>query len=655
MQRPNLKRVLKCILVAMTGPGLLVALMSGAFSDARAQAQGDLPQSRLEIAGLDIAQFPTVGVNLIVTDRQSRPLRELDALRLRENGAPIADYEITPLIAGTDLFIVVDANSRIQEADDESGLTRLQKVKDSILSYGGSFMDLAERDRVTVIVPGGDGPRVLVEEAAAPADLIDAVRPYDAGRLPESPVVEMLALALERASGTKEAGRFQAIVLYTDAAGINEGRLSPLIEQAQEQETPIFVLLLGGGATPSESAVQTASALTTPTRGFFVPMPAASDSSEVFQVIADNGVQSQILYRSNVRRSGVYSLAVTLEERRDETTLDLELAPPEVHLQGVQESIERAGTQPDTPLTELQPAVQPVVAQVSWPDGLPRRLQGASLLANGRTQEAPFFGGEGTVQFDWRIADLDAGRYELTVLVTDTLGLAAQSEVQTVTILLARPEPLPSPSPAPTPQPLQELREFLPPLPSRNDVQPYLAPVGGALIALALGVIVARRLRNRRARADVRAGPFEPDIDETEGEAATRDTAATGVAGATGTVDAYLEPLTEEAAADGKGALALAGGNVSIGSAQGEVKLYLADRSVSSLHARIRRHDDAYWLYDEGSQLGTFLNHERLGLAAKQMRDGDEVQLGRVRLRFRIVKASGSEVAHVGRVGEDDE
>ena len=59
--------------------------------------------------------------------------------------------------------------------------------------------------------------------------------------------------------------------------------------------------------------------------------------------------------------------------------------------------------------------------------------------------------------------------------------------------------------------------------------------------------------------------------------------------------------------------------------------------SVSRLHARIRRDDaGAYWLYDEGSAAGTFLNYEQLGLAPRPLQHGDVVQLGRVTLRFRL-------------------
>ncbi|HID53137.1 MAG TPA: FHA domain-containing protein, partial [Anaerolineae bacterium] len=82
----------------------------------------------------------------------------------------------------------------------------------------------------------------------------------------------------------------------------------------------------------------------------------------------------------------------------------------------------------------------------------------------------------------------------------------------------------------------------------------------------------------------------------------------------------------------------ITGDNVLIGRDLAVVDIALADRSVSRLHARIRQRNGRYWLYDEGSEMGTFLNHDRLGLSPKPLQDGDEVRFGRVALRFSLTR-----------------
>ena len=636
------RRSVLALLTPVAAIILTVALLGSLWGAAPGRAQTDAPGNRLEVGAVDTSQFPAVALNLIATDRQSRPVRELSALRLREHGAPVADYEITPVTAGVNLFVVVDANRRIQEADDESGLSRLQKVKDSILLYGGRFMDLALRDHVTVIVPDGEDGRLLVQDETAPAALIDAVRAYDAGRLPESDPIALLTLALDQAAAAKASGRFQAIVLYSDAGSLNSFRFPPLIARAQELQIPIFVALLGG-AQPNETALETAEALAIPTRGFVVHVPAAADSSEIFQIVTDNGEQSQLRYRSNVTRSGIYTVAVSLNNLRAVASLDLSLAPPRAILQTPQTTIVRAGAEQDTPLEALQPSVQPVEVLVTWPDGLPRSLRGASLLADGDAQDAPFVTGDsGDAQillFDWRIQELDAGRYTLTARVTDTLGLATESEPVAVTIDVARPQPVPTAMPTSTPQPFAAIREALPALPSAAQVRPYLAPLGGALALLVLLVMLLRRRAFSGARVPATSAAPGAPLPEEDGEDTT---------GAT----QRAERVFLKAVEDDK-TVALEGANMTIGRDEGHVTIFLDDASVSGLHARIRYREGFYWLYDEGSQHGTLLNHERLGLAPRLLEHGDQIQIGRRRFVFLVVKIGGDEPEHVGPEGDE--
>jgi pSer/pThr/pTyr-binding forkhead associated (FHA) protein len=54
--------------------------------------------------------------------------------------------------------------------------------------------------------------------------------------------------------------------------------------------------------------------------------------------------------------------------------------------------------------------------------------------------------------------------------------------------------------------------------------------------------------------------------------------------------------------------------------------------TVSRKHALLLRRDDGYWIEDQGSLNGTYVNRRRVDASA--LEDGDEVQIGKYKLTF---------------------
>src|SRR5436305_1889310 len=76
--------------------------------------------------------------------------------------------------------------------------------------------------------------------------------------------------------------------------------------------------------------------------------------------------------------------------------------------------------------------------------------------------------------------------------------------------------------------------------------------------------------------------------------------------------------------------------------------IYLDDPMVSRNHAEVvRQPDGSYQVRDLGSRRGTFLGSRRIEQAA--LRDGDELLIGPIRLRFETGRTSSS------NLGEPDE
>ena len=59
------------------------------------------------------------------------------------------------------------------------------------------------------------------------------------------------------------------------------------------------------------------------------------------------------------------------------------------------------------------------------------------------------------------------------------------------------------------------------------------------------------------------------------------------------------------------------------------------DITVSRYHAVLRLEGNQYRIYDAGSTSGTYVNERQVPEYGLQLGDGDEIQLGAVRLRYR--------------------
>ena len=78
----------------------------------------------------------------------------------------------------------------------------------------------------------------------------------------------------------------------------------------------------------------------------------------------------------------------------------------------------------------------------------------------------------------------------------------------------------------------------------------------------------------------------------------------------------------------------------------------VADKSVSRKHAIIEERDGAYWLVDQGSANGSFVNGERTD--ETKLRDGTEIRLGTVTLRVEIESDIAGTVMMVAPTFEEE-
>ena len=563
----------------------------------------------LRITAVDASAFPTVAVRVLTTGAGSAPVADLSRLVLRENGVPIPDTLSARVPVGVDLVVVLDANADYLQFDDRSGLSRRDKVAASLGRFAGQFMSPAGLDRVSIVVPNetGDAPAFLLRDATRPDEIAAAGEAYAPAAPRATPLHDMMAAAIDHLAAGDD-GRFRAVLLFTDGARL-AGQLDypALVETALTARVPLYAAILGVEASPEEMANVTA--LTEPTNGLAVHMPEPEATDPLYAIFQAQGQQTELTYESALRQNGTHEVSVSLGNVRDTATFDLSLAAPEVALTAARTSVRRAGNAVDTPLPLLQPAVLPLTAQITWPDGRPRRLTEVIFRVDGTPQPLatdPTPDGAGQLPLAWDISERDAGNYRLEIEVADELGFRATSAPLAIAIEVTRPTP-PTPTSAPTRVPLTEVARQV-------DV-----PAWAIIAPLALlGVVVAARLFRRRPRPAT-PPPAIPRVVPASAPPPDDHVAVLALADDTGE------------------AIALTAADVTIGRDPAAVDVVLDAPGVSRLHARIRR-DAAgeYWLYDEGSEQGTYLNYDRLGLAPRRLQHNDVVQLGALGLRFRL-------------------
>ena len=602
--------------------------------------------TQLVVSDVDTSAFPDITVTFRAALEGGGSATDLSSLALTENGEAIDGFTLASIEAGTEVIFAIDANESISTRDGGS-LSRREKVRDVLNLFADEYMAEGS-DLVSVIVPVDDEhPNgELLRNGIFINELKNAANFYtpdiDGGIDLDDVLNRALAVAAENAV----AGRSQAIVLFSDGA-LEDVTLSAeaIVAQAQAQNVPIFVAILGARADDNEIANM--EALTAPTGGTWVHMPDVAEVAPLLTLVIANRTQNQVTYRSLVNSSGGHQIALSLGGVTSEAQFEITVEPAAVTvLLDNSTPIVRVAEDPDAELNTIEPSEQAVLAQVSFPDDQPRRIISAALVVDGvilQAIEDPALGDGNTLDLSWDISELDAGNYNLAVEVTDELGLEGASEPLAMTIEVQRPQLVEATAEAGGDNAVVEVEaeENAEPAASGFDwanltssiwfwVVVGVVSIFGVILFFMLLLAIVRRSGKKKGE-----GQVEPQVQPQAAldAEATQILAPAFVQRGSG---AYLEPM--ENASEHAGAVYLSGNNVAMGRDPKLAQIVFKDKSVSRLHARIMESNGEYRLYDEGSASGTYHNYERVGLTPQTLKDNDELHLGRVHLRFKMAQ-----------------
>jgi hypothetical protein len=574
------------------------------------------PPDLIQITGVDDTEFPLVKVSLFTINQQGGPV-DLSGASLRENGIPV-EYETALTDIGLDAIFVIDANETLLTDDNGDGTTRADQVNASINQFASTILR-PELDTVSVIVPDdvGVNGRFLIQESANSQAIAQALAGYTPLAAWPTPLQDMLAQAIDLAVASKENGRYPAILLFTDAGRIHlQLDYDQLLQPAQENDIPISGAILGSQATEEE--LFRINRLSLATRGSTIPMTNVAAIAPLFFQWQQQGQQPKWQYQSLQNSSGQYPIVINIGQQRVTSEYDLELLPPELVLQPPATQITRSGSAYDTPVTDLEPKQFIIPVQISWPDEKPRELTAVVWQVNGLRQPQmntlqPNEAGQLMLSWDMELAD--EGSYEFVVDAADELGFTTTSEPVTIEVVTERPlAPTTTPLPTATPEP--------------EPITPQSLNISFWLPLLGLLAITAVALLFVRSRRQPPITEEDESLELTELPPLPEELDLPTIT----PFAAYLEPINQP----GAKSIRLKDDNVIIGRDETAANIILSDKSVARLHARIARQNDRYWLYDEGSAHGTYLNYTRLGLAPKAITDNDIISIGRLQFRFSL-------------------
>jgi len=607
-------------------PGCLLLSALGFFFNIHTARSQAVPAT-LQIIKVDSSAFPEIKVQILLLGpgglESAAPSRE--SLSVSENNKTV-EYEIEEQEMGAEIGFVMDAGTGLYSGS-ATGDTRLQEMKDAISDLTQDPLLLTGKDIFYVIAQEPNGSQVLINPETPATQIPSILSQYNPPTTysPSYPLGGVSALldyyAKENSAGL---GRAQAIVVFSGKMAVDKKfPMTSVVAKAKAMGIRVHTVLVRH--TMAEQA--TLEQLAAETGGRFFHYTAEGPASLAGLKPLLTGIRTQYIltYRSPNPESGTRVVAVSMQYGQNEkpalSQYDITVQPPVAVIRSPGED-QTVSPQAYTPTEDPQatPATGIVVtASVSWPDGHPRAIRQATLLVNGEPQ-AVLSEPSDPLTFVWNpTGETAQGPVTLQIQIEDELGLVGLSDQIVVRI---------------------EAGSTLIPFDlSLNNILAILAFLLAAA-AVVLVVVFRKQVAGSAEQAVGAAAEFIQEVGETlrfkGGRSGASKAMLVDLDGSTGTGRPSFELF----------------GTTSMGRSKKNADLVFQptqpDSPISRLHCTILEEDGAYFLRDDQSANGTYLNGVRLvPMDRNPLKDGDEIQLANperhgVRLQFRWGGGGGS-------------
>ncbi|MEM7132189.1 MAG: FHA domain-containing protein [Chloroflexota bacterium] len=660
----------------------------------RAQTPESRPQ--LQITEISVDQFPQIHVYLSGNNLGT----ELDTLsiQLEEDGLPKEIVETQIAEVGIQSVIVLDASPTLLDTGN-TGEARLVEVANAVNSFVAMGLLSAQTDwlmAVTNAVTGSELAGNIQTENEQPIlyqmigdwqqdhqAIANALIQFELSNLPStsSPTIlslETVGFAIEqfkRSPALQYAKR--SIVLFSDGMNIaSDVNIDNLIGQALNANVRVHTVLLGEA---SQEAQRNLSRLAEGTTGLYIELNKSTDIEPIWQTIAAERFHQRATYRLNKKQPLVLSAQVMLPDGQQLSARKafplVEALPVEIEIVAPAADIvfTRTSTSSEIVLKEMEPVVLPIQVDFQWPDGHPRGFKRVEYALNNTTQivnQAPYN------EYAFSVAELGAGPYTLRVSVVDELGISSTSPARSIQLQVSQPQNIKST--------LQDgsvvgdrigdqnakiqddsrIGEALASqaelwgikLPTHIDLGGYtlqITPTALGVIAMMLSAIllvlslyIASRKRNEPVSSIKPEEHFYREVVGAEHVAETEPSMSIFEMDELSTEPvrlpdfdavAFLNLETEGTHLPLQFSLE-EGEQIRIGRHSGYADLIIEDTRVSRRHCIIEWRNDFFYIRDEGSAGGTYVNRRRLGVGdERKLQHGDVINLNEIAYRFEEV------------------
>lgn len=572
---------------------------------------------RLFITATDTSTAPQVTLRAYGLDRDGQPLNlATERLVVRHDGQAAEDVAVGGSVdVGVFTVFLLDVTPGVEG--------QIPAIQQAIEQYAEPTYMREQMDQLAIYRVGAEG----ATEALAPTGFYNTVRNFFASGLqpqdgPTALIDSTVGLLGEMRSIRPDSSLAPALVLISDGtdAVSTQFEADDVAARAVELGIPVHTVWLENTelTVGQEAGRNYLAQLASEAYGLSARLDQPETITPILERISAFRAQQLVRYTPPVLSGGTVPVELGLVNDPlavAQTQVTINASSPTVTLLAPADSR-------TLQLPTVDESVQLALgAEVSWLDGVEREIQQARFFVNDTfVQDVP---PEDLASFDVEISNLAFGDNVLEISIVDEQGIPAISPEVTLTVVEGE----------------RQIPEALQAAPAFGGL---LLPIcAGLAVLFLLGIGGFYLLRGRRlplpsldrGRGE-REGRGAVSIGDDDEEDVYADGVPAPVVGRNAPEQAYLEVI--ETMTQMPSHIPLRSEEIRLGRSPALADVaFEQDITVSRLHASILWDGHNFRLYDDDSTSGTWVNDQEVPDYGTQLFDGDDIFLGKVRLRFR--------------------